>query len=122
MDSDTDWRFVVAVVRPALILAPASFVDDIRRNLIAEALRVAVMQRDTPAIFDWLVRLISFQGISDTIAAGYDAQHGGVTFREVDVALGRGPTCPRLRSYWHFEGCGYRKGADTCGERRHLSA
>ena len=28
-------------------------------------------------------------------------------------------SCPLLASYWHFHGCGYRKGAQTCA-RPHL--
>jgi len=26
------------------------------------------------------------------------------------------PSCPRLRSYWHFSGCGYQKAACSCAE------
>ena len=31
---------------------------------------------DTPSLFDWLVHVLSFQGIADAIAAGFIEQHG----------------------------------------------
>lgn len=63
--------------------------------------------------------LISLQGISDAVAFDYDARHGGVRYAEIEAALRAEPSCPRLRSYWHFDGCGYRKGAGTCAEPDH---
>ena len=32
------------------------------------------------------------------------------------------PSCPKLRSYWHFQGCQYRKGSGNCAEPYHIEA
>jgi hypothetical protein len=33
-----------------------------------------------------------------------------------DQKLGRGVSCPKLKSYWHFHGCRYGKVSRTCAE------
>jgi hypothetical protein len=38
----------------------------------------AVQRHDTPAIFDWLIDALSYQGVSDSIAYSYMEQHGRV--------------------------------------------
>ena len=40
---------------------------------------------DTAAIFDWLMRMLSFQGISDAVAEGYMDRHGNVTWAEIEA-------------------------------------
>jgi len=82
----------------------------------------AVQDRDTPALFDWLIELLSFQGVSDAVAAGYIAQHGTARWADIAEGLSHRPPCPKLAGYWTFDGCGYRKTADTCAEPRHFSA
>jgi hypothetical protein len=82
----------------------------------------AVQEHDTPALFDWLIELLSFQGISDAVAAGYIAQHGTVRWTNIVEALSRQPPCPKLAGYWAFNGCGYQKAANTCAEPRYISA
>jgi hypothetical protein len=54
--------------------------------------------------------------MSDANAAAYTAKHGIVGWDDIRSALDAGPACHRLRSYWHFEGCGYRKAKGTCSE------
>jgi len=120
MDDGHDWEFVKRVTHPALILAPASFLDDICTNLWAEGVQGAVAQRETAPIFDWLMRLVQLQGISDTIAFAYADKHGIARWADIAAALAEGPFCPKLRSYWHFEGCRYAKAARTCAEPEHL--
>ena len=78
------------------------------------------IRRDSGPIFDWLMTLVALQGISDDVAFGWDERHGGVRWAEVDEALRARPSCPRLQSYWHFHGCGYRKGTGVCAEPGHL--
>ena len=41
---------------------------------------------DTAAIFDWLMRMLSFQGISDAVAEGYMDRHGNVTWAEIEAS------------------------------------
>ena len=67
--------------------------------------------RDTAAVFDWLIAALSYQGISDQIAYDYMEQHGYVRWNDINEKLARGATCPKLKSYWHFHGCGYSNSA-----------
>ena len=118
----TVWAHVVAVIRPALLLASASFLDDIASRLREAGIQDAITRRDTAPVFDWLISLIALQGISDAVAFGYDAKHGGISYADIGAALARGPSCPRLPCYWAFADCGYRKSSGQCaepGHRRH---
>jgi hypothetical protein len=67
-------------------------------------------------VFDWLMAALSYQGISDQVAYEYMARHGQATWRDIDQKLGRGVSCPKLKSYWHFHGCRYNKISGTCAE------
>jgi hypothetical protein len=116
MKRDQIWEHLGIITRPALTLAPPSYLDEIRANLVADGVPDAVARRDTPWIFDWLIGVSQFQGMSDANAAAYTAKHGIVGWDDIRSALDAGPACHRLRSYWHFEGCGYRKAKGTCSE------
>ena len=116
MGLDHFWR----VAYPALVLAPTDFVEEIASRLADVGVQDAVARRDSGPIFDWLMTLVALQGISDDVAFGWDERHGGVRWAEVDEALRARPSCPRLQSYWHFHGCGYRKGTGVCAEPGHL--
>lgn len=108
------------VAHPALVLAPTGFVDDIAVRLAHAGIQDAVARRDSAPVFDWLMTLVALQGISDEVAFGWDERHGGVQWAQIDTELRAYPSCPRLRSYWHFEDCGYRKRLGTCAEPKHL--
>lgn len=82
-------------------------------------LGAAIGAQDTAALFDWLIVVLSYQGISDRVASAYIEQHGSATWNEIERALSRNPSCPKLRSYWHFEGCGYGKGRGSCSRPDH---
>ena len=82
----------------------------------------AVRDHDTPALFDWLIEILSFQGISDAVASGYIAEHGSVRWSDIAEALSRSPSCPKLGGYWRFYDCRYHKGSDTCSEPGHIDA
>ena len=41
-------------------------------------------------------------------------------WHDVNEKLARGASCPKLRSYWHFYGCGYNKLRRTCAESGHI--
>lgn len=110
---------IVAVCR---IAAPRTMLADLRRRLSRVGVIEAVARRDTPALFDWLISVLSYQGVSDAIAWRYMNQHGSVTFADVDNALAAGPTCPKLRSYWHFDECRFVKQAFTCRAPAHIEA
>jgi hypothetical protein len=72
-------------------------------------------------LFDWLAEAVSFRGIADSVAYGYIQQHGSARWQDIAVRFASRPSCPKLTSYWHFDGCGYRKAAHRCAEPSHLS-
>ena len=69
-------------------------------------------------VFEWLMRALSYQGISDAVARSYMAAHERPAWVKIARGVNNG-ACPLLQSYWHFHGCGYRKAAQTCA-RPHL--
>jgi hypothetical protein len=82
--------------------------------------RAAIRRRDTPSIFDWLMSELSLQGVSDRVAKDYIDDHGNITWADIDGELRSGPSCPKLRGYWQFNGCQYHKGTGTCAEPDHF--
>jgi hypothetical protein len=112
-------RRIVDVCRFA---APRAMLADLRQDFLRAGLPNAVARHDTPALFDWLMHMLSYQGVSDAIAWGYMDQHGSVTFAEIEAALAASPSCPKLRSYWDFAGCRFAKRAFLCSEPKHLEA
>src|SRR6266576_3283818 len=121
--NSADRNYAVNLVRATCRIAGSpSYLDDLRTDLRNRGVAKAVERHDTAAIFDWLVEILSFQGVSDTVAAGYMRQHGLATWRKIEKNLGKSPSCPKLKSYWHFEGCRYHKSSGTCAEPDHFSA
>ncbi len=105
----------VRLVRHICDIAGApSIIDDARVGLARHGVIAAVQRHDTPAIFDWLIDALSYQGVSDSIAWGYMEQHRRVRWQDIDAALSEQPTCSKLQGYWLFEDCGNRKAADSC--------
>ena len=100
--------------------APCSLLSDLRERLERQGVPAAVAAHDTPALFDWLMPTLSYQGVSDAVAWGYMDRYGSVSHAEVAAALAAGPACPRLRCYWSYAECGFAKGAYTCGSPEHL--
>ena len=82
----------------------------------------AIERHDSAALFDRLMHDFSFQGISDEIATNYMRRHGQATWRSVRKNLAKRPTCPKLKSYWHFHACRYEKTSRTCAEPDHIAA
>jgi hypothetical protein len=95
-------------------------IDDLRAEAIEAGLIRAVDDHDTTGIFDWLMRILSFQGISDAVAAGYIDRHGNATWAEIDRALSTSPGCDKLQGYWAFTDCRYHKAFQTCAEPAHF--
>ena len=93
-----------------------SFVDDCRDDLQSAGVLTAVDSHDTPVLFEWLLQAFSFQGIADAIASDYLDRHGSLTWADITADLASKPACRKLRSYWQFHDCGYRKGTATCNE------
>jgi hypothetical protein len=73
-------------------------------------------------IFDWLIEVLSYQGVSDRIAYSYMEQHGRVRWHDIAAALANEPSCTKLGCYWAFDSCGYRKTLGSCAHPEQLSA
>jgi hypothetical protein len=100
---------VRVINRVCCLAGSANLIDRIRVDLDADGVRAAMRNRDTAAVFDWLIASLSYQGISDQIAFDYMEEHGYVRWQDVNQKLAQGATCPKLKSYWHFYGCAYQK-------------
>jgi hypothetical protein len=96
------------------IAGARSLIDDARVGLARQGVIAAVQRHDTPAIFNWLIDALSYQGVSDSIAYGYMEQHGRIRWQDIVAALPDQPSCRKLKGYWLFEDCGNRKNTDTC--------
>jgi len=113
---------IKAVHAVCCLAGSASYLDDIRADLSELGVIRAVKNHDTPALYDWLIEIMSFQGISDAVASKYIAQHGSVRWAEIAEALSRSPSCPKLGGYWRFYDCRYQKGSRKCSEPGHFDA
>ena len=119
-DADAAWQHALQVTRPALVLAPRDFLDDVRDRLAAADVTTAVAARDPAPLFDWIIGLLARQGISNHAAEVFSERHGSPTWVEVSTRMAADARCPRLRSRWHYEDCGFRRSADTCSTPHHL--
>jgi hypothetical protein len=104
--------YALKIVHATCCLAgSASYLDDIRADLRDCGISRAVRDHDTPVLFDWLVEALSFQGISDAVAAGYMDQHGSVRWADIAEALSQSPPAPS------WAATGGSTTADTVKER-----
>jgi hypothetical protein len=98
----------------------ATLINEIRAELRSDKVIAAIRHRQTGPVFDWLMAALSYQGISDQVAYEYMEKHGRATWRDIAQNLGRGASCPKLKTYWHFHGCRYDKLSRTCAEPEHI--
>lgn len=80
-----------------------SLIDDTRVGLAQHGVIAAIRRHDTPVIFDWLLDMVSYQGVSDSIAYGYMERHGRARWHDITNALVGESSCPKLTCYWAFE-------------------
>lgn len=92
-------------------------------NLVASspAIQSIVERSDNAALFTWMIVELSYQGISDRVAASYIQVHGTVTWTDIERGLASQPSCPKLKSYRHFFRCGYTKSRATCSQPEHYA-
>ena len=107
------------ILRVCRLAGTATFIDEAD---LAPDVRRAIRNRDTAALFDWLVAALSYQGISDQVASDFMETHGVASWRVIEADLRRRPGCPKLASYWHFYDCRYNKSRYTCAKPDHLAA
>jgi hypothetical protein len=108
------------ILKVCHIAGTAAFIDEAGLGPDGKDLRKAIRGRNTAALFDRLVAALSYQGISDEVAKNFMDRHGLASWHVIESALRRLPSCPKLRSYWHFYDCGYNKSRFTCAEPNHL--
>ncbi len=114
-------RTTVILSSVCALAGSSTFIRDIESELRTEGIQQAIRLRDTPAIFDWMTKTVSYQGISDSVAREYLRKHGSIRWSDVKTALASEPSCAKLASYWTFEGCRYDKGSFTCAEPEHIN-
>ena len=51
----------------------------------------AVNDHDTPRLFDWLISILSFQGIANRIVEDFIHSHGNVTWSDIEQSLAAAP-------------------------------
>ena len=102
------------------IAGQARWVDDLQGIAIGSGLVGAVANHDTGRIFDWLIRELSHQGISDAVVDRYIERHGNVTWAEIEAAVATNPGCDKLEGYWAFTDWRYHKGFQTCTNPAHF--
>ena len=87
------------VRRVCYLAGQVTCIDDLRYDAIDAGLVAAVEAHDTAVIFDWLIRELSHQGISDAVADGYMDRHGNVTWAAIERSLATNPGCDKLHGY-----------------------
>lgn len=122
MAKQDPWKHFEKVTRFALDHAPPTYLNDMRANLARHGLPEAVAAQDTAPIFNWLVDVSQFQGIADASAIAYAKRYGLIGWNDVFPSIEAAPSCPLLRCFWAFDGCGYRKAAHSCAEPKHLGS
>ena len=108
------------IYRICCLAGSADLLDINRRELRADGIPKAIRQHDTSVIFDWLAAALSYQGISDKVAAAYIAEHGSAEWTDMRQKMEQGVLCPKLQSYWHYHGCRYDKISHTCALPDHI--
>jgi hypothetical protein len=69
-------RLILAVCQLA---GSTTIIDNARASLESEGVASAIRDRNTAVLFDWLVSVLSYQGISDQVAFEYMERHGRAT-------------------------------------------
>lgn len=104
-------RLVLEVCRYA---GSHDLIETARNNLAREGIVRAVRRHDSPVIFDWLLKAVSYQGISDYVASYYMEKNGTVSYNDIERALTAAGTCEKLVEFTTYLDCNYRKARHTC--------
>jgi hypothetical protein len=117
------YEYAVDLVHSICCLAGVpSYLDDLRADLRDNGVLVAVNDHDTARLFDWLMSILSFQGIADRVAEDFIYKHGNVGWSDIEQTLAVSPSCPKLGGYWLFHDCRYHKTSAICTEPDHFAA
>ena len=114
--------YAVGLIETVCVLAGSpDYLDNIRAELAACRRLSRERGSATGAAYDWLVRVMSYQGISDEVARNYMADHGVPDWAGIATSLEGGVDCSRLANFWHFADCQYRKAEQICSSPQHLA-
>ena len=120
--SSADRDYAIRLLHRVCCLAGDSEFLARRRSGGRNSIAAAIERHDSARIFNWLMQAFSYQGIADRVAHDYMQRHGKARWASIKASLARKPSCPKLRGYWAFYDCQYRKGTMTCAEPRHMPA
>ena len=126
--ADATARAVELVRKVCDIAGDKKLIDDdkdrLKRLGVIDS-RGRMAENPTPKIFDFLVDLFKYQGVSDNIADKYVENHGQVHWSDIANALAAKPSCRKLVSFSEFKNCGYKKGSKgappSCTEMNYLA-
>src|SRR3954467_5121046 len=104
------------------LAADPGYFTGLHYRLLKRAVVAAVQAHDTPALFAWLVEILSLQGISDAAALTFMDRHGRAQWKDIGQGLRGNPTCPKLKSHWHFHRCDFTRSHGGCAEPAHYPA
>lgn len=117
------WAYARATIRRVCaISADAEWVHRLQQEANDDGIVTAIEQHDSAALFDWLMAIVSHQGVSDAAADGFMARHGNIGWHDMELALASENPCPKLQGYWAFHGCRYQKSRGSCAEPDHLAS
>jgi len=102
------------------LAGPFRMLEQNRSALRRQGVTRALRRHDTPVLFDWLMSIVSYQGIADRVADQYIRDHGNITWAAIKRDLRARPPCPKLAGYWGFDGCRYVKSTWTCAQPQHF--
>src|SRR5260370_40484247 len=71
------------VRRICRIAGEPRLIDGLTRDLARRVVRSAILRRDTPVLFDWLLEVVSYQGIGNHVAHGYMERHCRARWNEI---------------------------------------
>jgi hypothetical protein len=110
-----NFRQATALIKTVCDVAGSDdFIEEARAGLAQAGVLRAVRTNNDAVLFDWLMEAVSYQGVSDAVAAGYMEAHGVASADQIAQDLDAHPACAKLEAYWQFDGCGYRKTRGTC--------
>ncbi|MBI3699184.1 MAG: hypothetical protein HY242_01885 [Afipia sp.] len=72
-------------------------------------------------IFEALLTIFNFQGVSDSAARSYLAKHGLISWDSAASAVRKPNLCPKLKSFWRFADCHFDKTHFTCAKPEKIS-
>src|SRR5687767_11107692 len=75
--------YAIAMIHRICCLAGSTdLLTEIAAEGNGQSLHRSIRKSDTPALFNWLMQALSYQGISDQVAADYMRRHGTITWQQ----------------------------------------